>query len=32
MTPEELIADPRTQPFTKLTVSRCQHILAKLGW
>lgn len=32
MTPEELIADPRTQPFTKLTVARCQEVLDKLGW
>jgi 8-oxo-dGTP diphosphatase len=32
MTPGELIADPRTQPFTKLTVGRCQQLLTSLGW
>lgn len=32
LTPEEIIADPRAQPFTRNTVQLCQNAIRKLGW
>ena len=32
MTPTEILADPRAQPFTRYTVQRCMTLIDDLGW